>query len=362
MCEAETVPELPESAVSIPLDHPTSDVGAPSPVTAATSTRRWFIPLVVLFVVVLVWLLIRWPGKPAVLPQEIVRDLGRPGKGHWQQAYLLADLLHDPQHAAVKQDSALAAELAALLGAQLDAAAVDVNSLNMRIFLCRALGEFVVPAVQPVLMLASRLERSPAEIVVRRAAVEAIAAHAASVGPEVLDHDATLVRTLIATAQESGRDSADKMPRAELRASVAFTLGVLGGGPALAQLQRMLDDPSPNVRYNAAAGLARHGHAAALPVLREMLDLSNPEPVADEVSDAGRTWKRMVVLTNGIRAAQQWAERNPHGDGKPLVAALEMLVTADTTASAKSQAREALRAISSLHILAVETACGDSTE
>ncbi len=339
------MPELPEFAVSIPSDHPTSDVEASSPVTAATSARRWFIPLVVVFALALVWVLIRWPGNRAALPQEIVRDLGRPGKGHWQQAYLLAELLHDPQHAAVKQDSALAAELAALLDAQLDAA-VDANRLNMRVFLCRALGEFAVPAVQPALMRASRLERSPAEIAVPRAAVEAIAAHVASAGPGALDNSANLVRTLIATAQESGRDSADKTQREDLRASVAFALGVLGGDPARAQLQRMLDDPSPNVRYNAATGLARHGHAAALPVLREMLDPSNSEAVADEVSDAGRTWKQTVVLTNGIRAAQQWAERNPHGDCKPLVAALERLVTANTTAAVRSQAREALRAFS----------------
>ena len=174
------------------------------------------------------------------------------------------------------------------------------------------------PSVQPALMRASRLERNPAEIAVRRAAVEAIAAHAASAGPGTLDNDATLAQTLIATAQESGRDSADKSQREELRASVAFALGVLGSDPALAQLQRMLDDPSPNVRYNAATGLARHGHAAALPVLLEMLDPGNPEAVAGEVSAAGRTWKQEAVLVNGIRAAQQWAEQNPQADRRAV--------------------------------------------
>jgi hypothetical protein len=346
MCEALTVSELPKPAAFVPPDRPASDAGGSSAATAATSARLWFIPLVIVFAVALVWLLIRWPGSRAVTPQEIVRDLGRPGKGHWQQAYALAELLHSPQHAGLKQDTALAAALAALLEAQLDDGSLDASRLNMRIFLCRALGEFTVPAVQPVLLRASRLERNPAEIAVRRAAVEAIAAHAVGVGPGTLDDDTALAQTLIATAQESGRDSADKTQREELRASVAFALGVLGSDPALAQLQRMLDNPSPNVRYNAATGLARHGHAAAFPVLLEMLDPGNPQAVAGEVTAAGRTWKREAVLSNAIRAAQLWAERNPQADRGPLVAAVETLVTADLTVSVRTLARRTLPSLS----------------
>jgi hypothetical protein len=335
--------QLPEPAAFIPPDGSTSGTGRSS---AGTSARMWFIPLVVVFAVALVWLLLRWSGSRAVSPHEIVRDLGRPGKSHWQQAYVLAELLHGSQHAGLKQDAALAAQLSALLEAQLDDVALDANRLNMRVFLCRALGEFAVPTVQPVLLRASRLERNPAEIAVRRAAVEALAAHAVGVGPGTLHDDASLVQTLIATAQESGRDAADKTPREELRASVAFALGVLGSEPALAQLQRMLDDPSTNVRYNAATGLARHGHAAALPVLLEMLDPGNPQAVAGEVSAAGRTWKREAVLTNAIRAAQQWAQRNPQADHEPLVAAVETLVTTDVTVSVRTLARQALPSLS----------------
>jgi hypothetical protein len=346
LCEAEIVSELPEPAVCVPQDRPTSAAEVSSLVTATTSVRLLFIPLVVVLAVALVWFLIRWPGTDAVAPQDIVRDLGRPGKGHWQQAYALAELLHSPQHARVKQDTALAAELAALLEAQMDAAALDANRVNMRVFLCRALGEFTVPAVQPTLMRASRLERSPAEIAVRRAAVEALAAHAANTDQGKLDNVDSLARTLIATAQESGRDSADKSQHERLRASVAFALGVLGSGPALAQLQRMLDDSSPNVRYNAATGLARHGHAAALPVVLEMLNPDNPDAVVGESSLPGRTWKQEAVLVNGLRATQQWAQQNPQADREPLIAAIQTLLHADLTASVRTLARQALRAIS----------------
>jgi hypothetical protein len=108
----------------------------------------------------------------------------------------------------------------------------------------------------------------------------------------------------------------------------------------------MLNDPSPNVRYNAATGLARYGHAAALPVLLEMLAPGNLAAVAGEISDAGRTWKQEAVLANGIRAAQQWAARNPHADHQPLVVAIEAMETADLPASVQTLARQALSSLS----------------
>ena len=63
-----------------------------------------------------------------------------------------------------------------------------------------------------------------------------------------------------------------KLARSELRATSAFTLGVLGGSQALERLERSLGDPHDNTRYNAAIGLARHGVMAAIPTLVEMLD------------------------------------------------------------------------------------------
>jgi hypothetical protein len=338
--------EIPESADPLASDRPASDADSSPDRPASSTARLLLVPLVLVFAAVLVWLWVGWPGREAVSPQDLVRDLGRPNRSHWQQAYALAGLLRDPQQARLKHDSALAAELIALLEAQLDAAQLDSNRVNLRVFLCRALGEFAVPSVQPVLMRASRLERDPAEIVVRRSALEALAAHAVCGGAGTREDSGALVEIVIATARESGQESADKAQRAELRASAAFALGVLGGDPALAQLQRMLDDPNPNVRYNAATGLARHGRTEATPVLLEMLDPHNSEAVAGEVSAAGRAWKHTVVLANAVRAAQQLAERNPQADRQPLVTAIEALVNADLTAAVRSQAREALLALS----------------
>jgi hypothetical protein len=183
---------------------------------------------------------------------------------------------------------------------------------------------------------------------VRRSAVEALAAHA--VRSPAPNRDPALLEALLASAGEHSEAAVDKAPRAQLRASAAFALGVLGGAPALRQLQFMLGDPQTNVRYNAAIGLARHGHAAALPVLLEMLQPDNPQTVADEVSAAGRRWKQAVVQANAIRAAQRWAEQNPQADRRPLTTAIQSLLLlgprhASVAPAVQQQARETLSAL-----------------
>lgn len=318
----------------------------------ASPMRLLFIPLALVAAVLVVWLLVRWRGQESISAEDLVRDLGHPANSHWQQAHALAELLRGPQQAQLRQDAQLAAELATLLDAQLDAGPSDANRINLRVFLCRALGEFRVPSVQPVLIRASRLERAPAELAVRRSAVEALAAHADRTS--AADRDPELLETLLAAAREHSDIEADKTPRAELRAGAAFALGVLGDPPALAQLQFLLGDPHPNVRYNAATGLARHGHAAALPVLIEMLRPDNPQATAGESSAAGRSWKQAVVLINALRAAERWAELNPPAAGRPLIAAVATLLEpergpAQLAPAVQQQARRTLSALAALH-------------
>lgn len=340
------MPEIPEPDSAERLDQAGSDDDALEQPPAASPARLLFIPLVLVMAGVLVWLFVRWPGRATVTAHDLVRDLGRPGRSHWQQAYALAELLRSPQRAELTRDPALAADLSELLARQMDAGPLDANRIKMRVFLCRALGEFSLPVVQPVLVRASRLERSAAEIAVRRSAVEALAAHAGHVHRPVAD--AAVIEALIATAREDDGHAAARAQRAELRASTAFALGVLGSESALDQLRQMLDDSQPNVRYNAAIGLARHGHAAAVPVLLEMLDPGNPESVATEASAGDRAWRQTTVLTNAIRAAQQWAERNPPAERRTLAAAIESLDHADVPVSVRSQARQTLAALAAL--------------
>lgn len=335
--ESDRVPPPPAPASAAPvLPEPSAAVSAPGPF------RLLFIPLVLVATMVLIWAVLRWPTRPTVSPRDLVRDLAQPGRSHWQQAYSLAELLRDPDRAELRQDAALAADLAAALQVQLDAVQTDANRINLRIFLCRALGEFAIPAGLPVLIQAARQERSPADVAVRRAALEALAARASHADPPSLQSDDAVLEVLVAAARDRGPATSDPAPRDALRACAAFGLGVVGSQAALAELRPLLDDPIPNVRFNAAAGLARHGHSTAIPVLLEMLALDSPEAVSEEASAAGRAWKQALVWTNALRATRQLAQRNPAADCRSLMAASELLTRADLPAEVRSQARETL--------------------
>jgi HEAT repeat protein len=57
-----------------------------------------------------------------------------------------------------------------------------------------------------------------------------------------------------------------------LRKTAVHALGAFRSEEATAALERALLDPVDDVRWNAAAALARHGHTAAVPILEQMLD------------------------------------------------------------------------------------------
>ena len=130
------------------------------------------------------------------------------------------------------------------------------------IYLCRALGEFSVPEAVPPLIEAAALTR-PEDIAVRRAALEGLA---------VLASHSSVAETPYQTQidQVLGKAAADQ--DAQIRSVAAFALGVVGDQASRDQLRQMLSDVYPDVRYNAATGLARCHDAAGLEVILEMLD------------------------------------------------------------------------------------------
>jgi len=73
-----------------------------------------------------------------------------------------------------------------------------------------------------------------------------------------------------------------------LRKTAVHALGVFRSPEAIAALERALGDPLGDVRWNAAAALARHGNRAAVPVLEEMLDreqLARSGPVTPDQAE-----------------------------------------------------------------------------
>jgi HEAT repeat protein len=308
-------------------------VEAPS---MAFVTQLFLIPLLIVSIIVVIWLGVSWVVRTGGDPDKYVKDLQKPGKGSWQSAMSLADMLRDPRNEHLKRDVTLAKRLAEVLDKQLDGKNSSQQAIKLRIFLTRALGEFHVTDGLPVLIKAANTERDPSEIVVRRTALEAIAVLADNTDPAEIAAEPGLMAALerAATDRTSG-DEKTEIERGELRARAAFALGVIGGDDALKRLEYLTGDAYPNARFNAATGLARHGDERATKVLLQMLDPNNPAVVAGETGENEKSleqaiaWKRAVVLINGLEATVQLAERNSDADLTELAKAVQKLETAE---------------------------------
>lgn len=91
---------------------------------------------------------------------------------------------------------------------------------------------------------------------------------------------------------------------AGIRKIVVYALGALPGDAQLGTLRAALQDGAPDVRWNAAIALARHGNRDGVPVLRQMLDRGYVEGIVkrdvrqDEDQDPVAD-----VMIGGLRAA-----------------------------------------------------------
>jgi len=338
---------MPSPAAAAPTEPKGPPLPGPAlpPVEAPTATfilQLFLIPLLIVSIVVLVWLLFSWVAHmDRDNAAELVRSIERGDNASGQLAFELAGLLRspDPKYDALRSDAAIAKRLAAFLDRDLNEPVHgrdDETRVMRRMYLCRAIGEFRVPDGLPALLRAAKEERDPVEIEVRFAALEALATLAHNCGPETLRANRDVIDVVLAASREQDESSAPAptmkdgtptiyRPHAELRAVAAFALGVIGGNEADERLRRMLHDPYPNARYNAATGLARIGDVECAAVLKEMLDPENPHAIKDERFPNDQERKRTTVLLNGIKAALQLAETSPSADLSQVKESLKKL-------------------------------------
>lgn len=309
-------------------------------------TQLFLVPLLIVSIIVAIWFGVTWVVRVGSNPEKYVEDLQHPGKGSWQSAASLADILRNPRNENLKRDVTLAKRLAEVLDAQLDGKDMSEQAIKLRIFLTRTLGEFHVTDGLPVLVKAAQLERQPEEVVVRRTAIEAIAVLADNTDPAKVAAEPGVMAALEKASIDRGAaGEADAAERGELRARAAFALGVLGSKEALDRLALMTSDAYPNARYNAGTGLARHGDERATKVLLQMLDPQNPAVVAGEEADTEKAleqaivWKRAVVLINGLEATERLAEHNADADLTALAAAVKKLETAEIDQAIRGRIR-----------------------
>ena len=303
------------------------------PPSAGFIVQLFVIPALIVLIMFLVGAGIKLLVEHDTNPRTYVEQIRRNSAARFQAAHDLADVLRNPSNEKLKSDAALAGDLAGILDQEIDGASMDEEPIKLRTYLCHALGEFRVPGVLGVLVKAARTERDPREAPVRFAALKSLAVWLSSAPPEQAGADSQLLPSLMAASRDE---------RPLLRSTAAFALGAADLPEASRRLQRMLADGSPDVRYNAATMLARHGDEHALGVLSEMLDRTQTQALAAEEDPEARQYKRDLILVNGLRAAHDLAEKNRRAELAPLAEAVEKLTAPELPRGIRVQAKEVL--------------------
>jgi len=327
------------------------------PPSAGFILQLFVVPGIIVVIIVMVWLLFNWVARTGNDPQEYVRALKRDNVNSWQAAVNLANALGNPgpQGAALRQDSALARELAEMLDKELgkgaDAGSMKEQPLMLRYFLCKALGEFETPEGLPALVKAAGTHRSDEESEVRLAALQAIAVLAENMGrihpgkslagPDSAEIEPPATPGVDEVLLEASRDADPRV-----RGTAAYAMGVVGGEKLTARLEAMLGDSNPDVRYNAATRLAAHGDAQAIGVLAEMLDPEESAGVNAEKNEDLRPYKRALIVTNALRAVEQLHAKNSAADLSLVRDQLERLLAAHPDKVQRVQATELLKKLS----------------
>lgn len=301
---------------SPPPQSPDDALPPVEPPSAGFIVQLFVVPGVIVAVILLVWLLLNRVAQTGSDPAEYLRSLRRDTPARWQAAASVADALRNERNAALKQDAAFAGELASLLIAELDGKRRAETDVQFQGFLCKALGEFQVTTGLPALLKAAALPPEAPTLQLRRAAIEAIALLASRTAGQGGLADANLMQVLGETAR-------DEDP--QIRGATAFALGVIGSSDARERIAGMLTDAYPDVRYNAATGLARHGDARAVEVLVEMLDPEGKAGVEVEKEEPAREFKRSMILLNALEATAQLHAANPSADAAALRSAVSRL-------------------------------------
>ena len=299
------------------------------PPSASFIMQLFLIPLLIVMIIVSVWLLFSWLAHKGTNPTKLVDEIERLNHSSWQRALTLANQLQDSGNVELRRNEELAGRLADVLTSELEAGSNNDRRVMLRVYLCKALGEFDVDAGVPALVLAVETERDEHDLKVRQASLQAISFLAGRVGGAkfVAQHPEALAAVL-AASEEINLGGADEQARARLRYNAAFTLGIFGDPASIERLREMLVDPSTDVKYNAAAGLARNGVADGTEILIGMLsaadeDLLRGETVNPQQEASWVAWKRDVVAETAVQSIERLLALNPDVDPADFVPALQ---------------------------------------
>jgi len=277
----------------------------------ALAIQFFLIPLVVVGVTVLVYVGFRSLLTDQRSAQDYLTEIRTGGTSRrWPAAYELSRLMADPK---VRADRTLAP---ALIQAYRDAAQDDPR---VRRYLAFAIGRLDPPLPREAIdELTSALNDSDDES--RISAIWALG----STG------DPAVVSTLVPLYASSD---------AGIRKMTVYALGAVPGDAQIDTLRTALADSAPDVRWNAAVGLARHGDRSGVAVLGQMLDRQYVEKSVkrDVREDEGQDPVADVMIS-GLRAAAALKEGS-------LKTSVENLSHDDRSMKVRAAALEALKEI-----------------
>jgi HEAT repeat protein len=276
----------------------------------ALAVQFFLIPLAVVGVTVLVYVGFRSLLVEDRSAQDYLMEIRTGGSTRrWPAAYELSRLMADPK---VRADRTLAPALVkAFQGSKGDA--------QVRRYLALAIGRLDPPLpADAVADLTHALDDPDSET-----RISVIWALGSSGDPAVV---ARLLPLYSAPTADAG-----------IRKMVVYALGALPGDAQIATLRTALEDSAPDVRWNAAVALARHGSHEGVPVLRQMLDRSYVEQVVTrDVRQDDDQDPIADVMISGLRAAAALKEET-------LKAPVTTLSQQDRSMRVRQAAIEALK-------------------
>jgi hypothetical protein len=174
------------------------------PPTAGFLIQLFVVPAMIVLIIVLVWLAIKWLTMDAGDPHKYLEQIRTNTRNRWNVALQLATALADPRYDSIKLDGAYMSGLADVLAEELDRPSDPNDPMQIRVYLCRALGQFRTSEGLPVLVRAATQQRDAASIEGRIAAVEAIGRLAENIR-------GTLTTRLLPQSAKTARELAQRM-------------------------------------------------------------------------------------------------------------------------------------------------------
>lgn len=268
----------------------------------ALAVQFFLIPLAVVAVTAVVYL-----GFRSMLladnrgPQEYLAEIQNGGTDRrWPAAYELSRLMADPE---VRADRSLAPALVTAFERAKD------DDPRIRRYLALAIGRLDPPLPPEAIDVLSKSLDVPDPVASPGSPVSN-AWMSRLTGWSERDIGEVRISTIWALGASGDPRVAARLqpfyqsPDPGIRKMVVYALGALPGDAQLVTLRTALQDAEPDVRWNAAVALARHGDREGAGVIRQMLDRRYVEQtVTREVRQDGDVDPIADVMISGLRAA-----------------------------------------------------------